>query len=85
MVNSLEICELVEQLTWSHSTCSVHSKKSYVVKNLMVITVINNQKNMLNWLRHQNKNFFAAGINKLIKRWHKCIKGLARTAELKRC
>jgi len=30
------------------------------------------KENVLNWLRHQNKDFFA-GINKLIKTWNKCI------------
>jgi len=30
------------------------------------------KKNVLNWLR-QDKDFLAAGINKLIKRWDKCI------------
>jgi len=40
MANSLEIYELVEQLTWSHriSTFLVHSRKSYVVRNLMAMT-----------------------------------------------
>jgi len=40
MANSLEICELVEQLTWPHriSTCLFHSKKNYVVRNLMAMT-----------------------------------------------
>jgi len=33
----------------------------------------NVKENMLNWLRHQDKDFFVAGINKLIKRWDKCI------------
>jgi len=27
------------------------------------------KENVLNWLRHRDKDFFAAGINKLIKRW----------------
>jgi len=31
------------------------------------------KENVLNWFRHQDKDFFAAGINKLIKRWDKCI------------
>jgi len=31
------------------------------------------KENVLNWLQHQDKAFFAAGINKLIKRWDKCI------------
>jgi len=31
------------------------------------------KENVLNWLRHQDKDFFAAGISKLIKRWDKCI------------
>jgi len=26
------------------------------------------KENVLNWFRHQDKDFFAAGINKLIKR-----------------
>jgi len=30
------------------------------------------KENVLNW-RHQDKDFFVAGINKLIKRWDKCI------------
>jgi len=34
----------------------------------------NVKENVLNWLRahHQDKDFFAADINKLIKRWDKC-------------
>jgi len=28
-----------------------------------------------NVLRHQDKDFFAASINKLIERWDKCING----------
>jgi len=41
MACPLEICELVEQLTWLHriSTCLVHSRKSYVIRNLMATTV----------------------------------------------
>lgn len=31
------------------------------------------KENVLNWLRGQDKSFFAAGINKLIHRWDKCI------------
>jgi len=31
------------------------------------------KENVLNWLRHQDKDFFAADTNKLIKRWNKCI------------
>jgi len=40
MASPLEICELVEQLTWPYriSTCLVHSRKSYVVRNLMAMT-----------------------------------------------
>jgi len=33
----------------------------------------NVKENVLNWLRHQDKNFFAAGKSKLIKRWDKYI------------
>jgi len=40
MVSPLEICELIKQLTWPHriSTCLIHSKKSYVIRNLMAMT-----------------------------------------------
>jgi len=40
IASPLEICELVEQLTWPYrvSTCLVHSRKSYVVRKLMTIT-----------------------------------------------
>jgi len=40
MTSPLEICELVAQLTWPHriSICLVHSRKSYLVKNLMAMT-----------------------------------------------
>jgi len=40
IASPLEICELVEQLTWSHriSTCLIHSRKSYVVRNLIAMT-----------------------------------------------
>jgi len=41
MASPLEIStELVGQLTWLHriSTCSVHSRKSYVVRNLTTMT-----------------------------------------------
>jgi len=31
------------------------------------------KENVLNWLRHQDKDSFAADINKLIKKWDKCI------------
>jgi len=31
------------------------------------------KENVLNWLQYQDKDFFAAGINKLIKKWNKCI------------
>jgi len=31
------------------------------------------KENMLNWFQHQGKDFFAAGINKLIKKWDKFI------------
>jgi len=31
------------------------------------------KENVLNWFQYQDKNFFAAGINKLIKKWDKCI------------
>jgi len=31
------------------------------------------KKKVLNWLRHRDKDFFAADINKLIKRSDKCI------------
>jgi len=38
-MNPFEICELIEQLTWPHriSTCLVHSRKSYVVRNLIAM------------------------------------------------
>jgi len=40
MAISLDIYELVEQLTWSHRifTFLVHSRKSYVIRNLMAMT-----------------------------------------------
>jgi len=31
------------------------------------------KENVVNWLQHQDKDFFATGINNLIKRWDKCI------------
>jgi len=31
------------------------------------------KKSVLNWLRYQDKDFLAADINKLIKRWDECI------------
>jgi len=41
MASPLEICELIEQLIWPHwiSTCLeiFHSRKSYVVRNLMAM------------------------------------------------
>jgi len=37
MAGPLEICELIEQLTWLQWICLVHSKKSYMVRNLMAI------------------------------------------------
>jgi len=40
IASPLEIRELVEQLTWPHQifTCLFHSRKSYVVRNLMAMT-----------------------------------------------
>jgi len=40
MSDLFEICELVEQLTWPHwiFICLVHSRKSYLVRNVMAIT-----------------------------------------------
>jgi len=84
MASSLEICELFEQL-WPHQifTCLVHSRKSYVIRNLMAMTA---SKKMLNWLRHQDKDVFAASINKLIKRWDKYINVAEDYVEkLKKC
>jgi len=39
MTSPLEICELVEQLTWPYriSICLVHSRKSYLVRNVMAV------------------------------------------------
>jgi len=52
----------------------VHSRKSYVRNYDKKFNGKDGVKeNLLNWLQHQNKDFFAAGINKLIKRWDKCI------------
>jgi len=39
MAGPLEICELIEHLTWPQwiSICLVHSRKSYMVRNLMAM------------------------------------------------
>jgi hypothetical protein len=29
--------------------------------------------NLLQWLRHQSKDFYAASLDVLVKRWDKCI------------
>jgi len=62
MASSLEICELFERLIWLHQifTCLVHSRKSYVVKNLMAMTA----SKKIYWIGSdiKTKIFFAASI-----------------------
>jgi len=63
MASPLEICELVEQLTWPHLFGPLKEKlrgKKFNGNDGV-------KENVLNWLRHRDKDFFAASIKMLIK------------------
>jgi len=72
MASPLEICELVEQLDLVPSDFHLFGPLKKKLRGKKFNGNDDVKENVLNWLWHQDKDFFA-GINKQIKRWDKCI------------